>query len=439
MTIINSNVLVTPNHFIGLLLLCVSCTQQNADKIHDSVVLNSHDLAVLSIVADSIDLWGDSVGVYVKGVGNSSNWQGQKANYFSGKKIQIDLAYYVDGRQVLRQEAGLKVSGGGSRKQPQKSFNIFSDEQFSYPFFKQKQLTDFSHFRLRVSGQDWRETLLRDALMHALVSETAIDAQAYQPVVVYLNGNYWGVYNLREKFNARYLEQNHGVSRCDILERNGKLRKGDTLHYQQMLRFIEKHDLAVDSHYQQVLAWVDTDNFMDYYCAQIYFANTDWPGNNVKYWRPRTETGKWRWFIHDTDLGFGFAPIWGHPGGVEHNTLKYALNDSATMHHNPIWSTFMFRNLLKNTQFKQEFIRKFAQHLQTTFQPKRVHEVIDSLSAVIAPEMPQHIERWKKTAPYALQSMEQWGWQLQELKDFATKRPAIVEKQLQEQFNLKEE
>lgn len=439
MTTINLNALVTPKYAIYLsFLFCAACTQQ-IDKVHQSVALRSHELPVLSIVADSFDLWDDSVGIYVKGVGSASNWQGEKANYFSGKKIPIELAYFVNNTSVLEQEARLKVSGGGSRKQPQKSFNISSKKHFSYFFFEQKKITDFSHFRLRVSGQDWRETLLRDALMHALVAETEIDIQAYQAVVVYLNGNYWGIYNLREKFNARYLQQNHAVFNCDILERNAKVSIGDTLHYQQMIRFIETHDLGQQTHYEKVLLWVDMENFIDYYCAQIYFANTDWPANNVKYWRPKVANGKWRWFLHDTDLGFGFAPIWGHPGGVEHNTLKFALNDSATTHHNQPWSTFLFRNFLKNEQFKQEFIRKFAQHLETTFQPEIVHAVIDSLAAAIASEMPQHINRWKDTAPYALQSMEQWEGQLQELRDFATQRPTVVLQQLQKQFNRKEE
>ena len=90
--------------------------------------------------------------------------------------------------------------------------------------------------------------------------------------------------------------------------------------------------------------------------------------------------------MHDTDLGFAFAPIWGHPGGVMHNTLQFVLNDSATTHHNQPWSTLLFRKFLNNEQFKQEFIRKFVKHLEVTFHPERVVKTIDSLAANIIDE-----------------------------------------------------
>ena len=140
--------------------------------------------------------------------------------------------------------------------------------------------------------------------------------------------------------------------------------------------------------------------------------------------------------IHDTDLGFAFATIWGHPGGVKHNTLLFALNDSATTHHNQAWSTLLFRKFLNNEQFKQEFIRKFAQHLEVTFHSERVVSVIDSLAANIEDEMPKHIDRWKEEAYYALQSVEDWQSELDVMRSFALQRPAIVRTHLQMQFKF---
>ena len=157
--------------------------------------------------------------IYVKGI--STKLARNKANYFSGKKIKMEFDYFVNGK-LVKQKGKMKVSGGGSRKQPQKSFNIKANESFDYPFFKNLPFKNYKNLRLRVSGQD-RETHLRDALMHNLVISTNIDIQAYQPAVMYLNGKYWGIYNIREKFNKNYIFQHHNVEKIDALEQNSKI------------------------------------------------------------------------------------------------------------------------------------------------------------------------------------------------------------------------
>ena len=122
-----------------LILLCInlifSCSSPN-DRIHEKVGKNKHQLPIISIIADSKELFGDTIGIYSKGIGMAENWQGIKANYFSKKKIKINIAYFVNNKTVLSQTAKMKVSGGGSRKQPQKSFNISSEHNFDYPFFQ---------------------------------------------------------------------------------------------------------------------------------------------------------------------------------------------------------------------------------------------------------------------------------------------------------------
>ena len=253
---------------------------------------------------------------------------------------------------------------------------------------------------------------------------------------MYLNEKYWGIYNIREKFNKAYLQKHHNVDEVDILEKNSKLIEGSSDEYLELLAYVQDNDLSRNEHWNWIEERVDLENFIDYYCAQIYFANTDWPANNIKYWK--ASDGKWRWFLHDTDLGFAFAPIWGHPGGVNHNTLQFVLNDSATTHHNQPWSTLLFRKFLNNEQFKQEFIRKFVKHLEVTFHPERVVKTIDSLAANIKDEMPRHIDRWKDEADYALQSVEDWQSELDFMKSFALQRPTIVRKHLQMQFKYTE-
>ena len=420
------------NFIIIILLVLSSCIKKPTH------IYKNHSLPVMEINAKNSDLWNQKEGIYVEGIGNSENWQGLKANYFSGKKININLRYFVDDSLVLNEKALMKVSGGGSRKQPQKSFNIYAKNLLNYSFFESKTINNFKSFRLRVSGQDWRSTLLRDALMHSLIEQTNIDSQAYQPTVVYLNNEYWGIYNIREKFSETYLRQNHPEKEgpLDILENELYVKSGDTIHYQIMIDYIKTHNLSEDFAYNQVTQWIDMPNLIDYYCAQIYCANTDWPSNNIKFWRAKKEGSKWRWFIHDTDLGFGFAPIWKHPGGVDHNTMAFVLNEKQTKHHNHPWSTFLIRNLFKNEDFKSEFLSKLSFHLENTFNTERVINQIDSLCKKIEVEMPRHISRWANEADYAIQNMEQWENNILKLKSFAEDRPNILLQYVQEQFSL---
>ena len=424
---------------ISCSILFASCDTTDLMKL--DYVNPTHDIPIMDIWASEADLWDDSLGIYVVGIGLSENWQGIKANYFSAKKIPVHVRYFIDDSLVIDQSSLLNISGGGSRKQAQKSFNISSKSYFKYPFFNSKPINEFKSLRLRVSGQDWSSTMLRDGLMHTLIEKTNIDYQAYQPVVLYLNGKYWGVYNLREKFSKHYLKQNHLnlIGKVDLLEKDAEVKSGDSDHYNQMISYINNNDLQMDSVFTQVQNWIDLPNFIDYYCAQIYFANTDWPGNNVKFWRAKKQDAKWRWFLHDTDLGFAFAPIFGHPGGVDHNTISFALNNSSTIHHNQAWSTFLFRNLLANSSFKNDFLTSFTHHLNSTFHPDTVMHTIDSLSLSIESEMPRHINRWAVEDDFAIQNMDNWMTNILKLKHFAKHRPAVIRRFIMEEFDLSDE
>ena len=119
---------------------------------------------------------------------------------------------------------------------------------------------------------------------------------------------------------------------------------------------------------------------------------------------------------------------------MNHNTLRFALNDSTTTNHNQPWSTLFFRKFLENKKFKQNFISKFYEHLNVTFQSVRVTNTIDSLADIIAPEIPGHINRWKNEADYLYQNIEEWKKELEVLRDFSKKRTEIVRSHLQKEF-----
>ena len=217
---------------------------------------------------------------------------------------------------------------------------------------------------LRNSGNDWysgenwsSNSMLRDGMATGLMDDTGVDHQAYKPAVVYLNGEYWGIHNIREKVNEEFLASNNpGVDpdEIDELEANAGIIEGDNQDYINMINFIQNNSLDDPNNYLTVEQQVDINNFIDYYIAQIFYAYTDWPGNYIKFWRPQITGSKWKWILYDTDFGFGLVDWYGH------NTLQFALEAKGPGWPNPPWSTFLFRNLMENQEFQIQFINHFC-------------------------------------------------------------------------------
>jgi hypothetical protein len=279
-----------------------------------------------------------------------------------------------------------------------------------------------------------RLTFFRDALAQSLlVGTTNLDLQAYRPAIVFLNGEYWGIHNLRERMDGHYLAAKYQVEREDvvILEISGSIRDGDPgdqQHYSDMLKFLRSSDITNSEIYSVMTTLMDMENYIDYQVAQIYFGNTDWPFNNIQFWRYKTEEfnpnapygldGRWRWMVYDTDYGFGLAEP------PDHDTLKWATSTDE-------WATVLFRTLLKNPDFRTQFINRFADHLNSTFAPERVLGAIEPMKLGLEPEMAEHIHRW----PY-ISSLRTWERNINVVRDFARRRPDYVREHIVDMFKL---
>jgi hypothetical protein len=188
---------------------------------------------------------------------------------------------------------------------------------------------------------------------------------------------------------------------------------------------MQSNDITDPDNYNYLASMIDIDNFIEYQVAQIYFDNTDWPGNNIKYWRANLLDGKWRWIVFDVDFGFGLYDPWGYA----HNTLEFATDPNGPEWPNPPWSTFMLRTLLENQEFKKEFINRFADRLNKQFDPNTVIAKINEYKAGIEPEIDNHIQRWGGSRSY-------WEDNIYYLKTFAIQRPGYTRSHLEEKFNL---
>ncbi len=326
---------------------------------HTYFINETITLPVISLSTDPKNFWGDT-DIYTR--------------YTVDYERPVHIEFFEPGgKPAFSQIVGVKIHGASSASFAQKSLQVFAHASFGpgkmkHRVFPGLPFKEYDALVLRNSGHDWGYTMFRDALISSLAAGTAVDTWAYRPAIVFINGAYWGLHNIREKLNDKYIAQHHpGVNpdSLDIMEYvvQHNLLQGDRTHFDTMTAYMQNHDLSVPAYYEQVKKLMDVDQFIDYHVIEIFADNGDWPGNNVKFWRPKTPDGKWRWILYDTDCGFGH-PVYG-PSTPDHNKLVLATHpDKAGWGNYGPWSTFIIRNLLKNREFRNKFINTAVKDTQ---------------------------------------------------------------------------
>lgn len=391
------------------------------------------DMLVVSLVADSDALWDTSSGIYQNSIKNVSRMA--NVEVFEGQK------------QLINQAVNLSVSGNIARFHGQKAILVEASERYGkatldYRFFPNKRIYSFQSILFRAGGHpDKYNSMFTDGLGHYLTEEHLdVDHIAYRPCVVYLNGKYWGIYNVREKLNANYLVDNHNLdkNKFDLLETAWATPKnGDASRYRRNLKFIRECDKSNPNNYAYVKTLIDVDNYIDYNICELYAANLDWPSWNIKFWRERKEGALWKWVLTDLDYGFGTG------AKVDSNMIAYATSPVKTRATNPPIATELLRKMLEFPEFKNEFIQRFAASLNVIYSSERVLKIIEQFKEERAKEMPLHIERWKDSvyhSPWAKfkipQSMVKWEDKVEVMRDFARRRPGFIRENLTEKFDL---
>lgn len=419
-----------------------------------------YQFPVLSLSMDEDKLFDYHKGVYVAGV-TFDNWRQQNpdlniydwekpANYFrSGDAWEqtTHMEYFVPeyNYSVVNQSIRFRLHGSSSRYYPAKSFRFYAKgkygpDNFLFPFFNNLPHTNFKRLMLRNSGQDWPLTLFRDAATQRILSSLRFDTQSSQAIQLLINGEYWGIHHLRERYDKYYLQRHYGVDpeNIDMLELKDDVLEGDALHYYSLIKHINDNDLSLPESFETVKSMVDTENFTDYFISQIFIRNTDWPGNNITFWRLRTQSflpdapyghdGRWRWMLFDTDFGLGMD---GSYQAYMDNSIEYATQIDGPGWPNPPWSTLLLRSFLQNTEFRNSFINRFADLLNTIFLPSYTTGVIEEFETAFQDVMPLHISRWNSPG-----SMAQWYDNIYKMKNFAQMRPAFQRQHIRDFFGI---
>lgn len=361
----------------------------------------------------------------------SAEYPYEDANFWSREERRGHLELIEsNGRLVHSDVVGVKLFGGMSRTFAQKSFAVAartalgSEGKIDYRIFPDQPHDKFKHLVFRNAGSDCEKAHCRDALITSLTDELDLEKQSYRPCILYLNGQYWGIYFIRDKINKHFIEYTAQVDddSLDLLEHQNRLKAGSIRHYNALLHFLANADLSLDANAAELERRMDVPNFLTLHAIQVYIDNHD-AGGNIKFWRPQTPEGRFRWILFDTDWGFGLQ----EELAFKFNTLALHTAVDGPTWPNPPWSTFILRRLLTRPAYREQFLAQLNDLGHTAFAPERVIKRADEFKALLAPEYDRHAQRWTYSKLI-------WQTHLGRIKTFARERPAYIRKFIQAQY-----
>lgn len=361
----NSSDIVTKSYFVGL------------DKYKNT--------NVVSLVTDPDNLFDDEKGIYVKGA-DYKQWE-QEGKIGDAPTLNwsnkgflwerpADITYFDKGNIVLEQRLGIRIRGAYTRKVQFKSFSVFARKFYDgqnrllTPLFS--EISSQKSFILRYC--DYKEGFLQ-----SLVADRNITTQLSKPCTLFVDGEYWGEYQILERYSTHYIEEHFGINKDNVsMVKAGMLESGEEIclkDYNELLTFISKYDMSVKDNYNYVCEKVDIQSLIDYYCTQIYLNNLDFSyKKNVQIWRSETKSSnpyddnKWRWMLFDLDYCIY----------IIENGVRYTYDFNAFAedfpHVNGIYEDPFITSLMRNKEFCKQFINTFMDMANYNFNKDIVKE-----------------------------------------------------------------
>lgn len=394
------------------------------------------DMPVLSIIADPVTLWNRYSGIRWNYLKRGRRWE---------REVFVEF-FEKGGNLAVRFPSNLRIHGAWSRRPwyPQKSWRLIYSVDTMIDHSKNQTIFsaqggEEKAIIVRTGGNNYKGRL-RDELVGTMFRKLGGLSSPFVPSILYINGKIWGIYNIREKINEEFLEKWVSFGNYDLLDVGGESKvsiSGTRNAWENMIKKISARPVFSDDDIAEVERLVDIQNLTDYWLLNIFVANLDWPGANIKVYRKiDAEDTRWRWLLWDADLSLDFEGK-----GLRHNTLGWAVRnkvrpdlnwrewvDSESM----LKPSLIVSRLLTNEKYKKYFLTRFLDLLNMHFMPVRVEEELNKIIALSAKGLELDWERW------GLEGEEYWG-EVEVIKNFIRQRPAIVREHLKTEFVLGKE
>ena len=356
--------------------VCINGDRTSALTSFFYLVDINHSCPVLNVAIKEEYLYGD------KGIINHINKDYEYESY---------VTMMDNGVELWSAPCGLCLHGNDSKKEEKQNFQLrfrskYGLSKLDYPLFEDREYTTFNSLLLKSGSEDFKSTGFRDELCTTLLDGTTnLSILACRPVILYLNGEYRGIYWLRERYDQLYCAHQLGVSKdsINLLHTYGTVQSGTEGNYSALLKYVGKHDMKNEEAYKYVMDRIDAYSLMDWYICRSYVCDLDLA--NVRFYQSTEDDGKWHWCYFDLDWAFYHQ----HDQGLQ----KVMPNNG---HHT------LIRSLLKNPEFQDMFLKRYAELLHTVLNEQAVNAKIDQFVSWMEPEIEQDrakygltVERWR--------------------------------------------
>jgi len=434
------------------------------------------NVPIVSLITDFDNLYDYETGIYVLGKTHDDwlaedpsrafldGWQ-HTGNYSMRgneweKPVSVELIT-ADGTAGFKQNMGLRIMGGASRNQPQKSLKLYAREEYDAKNLKYELIPNnyntngeliskYKTFVLRVGGNDADFARLRDPYLQTLVQDARFETQQSTPCIAFLNGEYWGMYTLNEDYTDNHFENNYGVDNKNvILIKRGELEEGeedDLALFHDMYLFIAQNDMSDPQFYEAACELVDMGSFVDYFAFQLYIYNEDgiFQDNNWRMWRVRdtdmaTEysDGRWRFAAYDNDFSTG---IYSGADSASYDNISSAVapSDSTERESNIRHYRMkeLLRSLLNNETFRNELVLALCDMRNIYFEPKHATRILNEMAEPYLALMP---DTWLRFGPDWVAYGDPAGHinsKIIDLRNFIAKRYTAIPNILKNAFDL---
>lgn len=383
-----------------------------------------HGLPVLSIAADSLDLFDYETGIFIPGVNYDPIDSTATGNYnMTGREWErrINMEFYETDNSGLNQQCGLRTHGGASRWFQQKGMRLYARDEygkkrFKHRFFETTPIASFKRLNLHpYRCSNWLHTGGQEYLSQLVAAQLDIDGLGVRQVVVFINGEYWGIYTLEESPDERYLEDHYDIDldEVNILKYWGVTAYGDGMDWWRFRNWIENADLNQPADSAYAFSKIDIPSFIDYFLLEVFGANLDWPQNNVLQWQA-SEGAPFRMMFFDGD---GCFTRWNYPA------LYNAMHQGG--------NSLIINKLMASEAFKSMLYERYLVLKNSVFSVGSMKTIWDEYRELVGEEVPDQAERFGFPA-----SMERWQSDMDCTEAFFTKRFIGFDQELQNVFEL---
>lgn len=393
------------------------------------IVNQKHELPVVALTVDTNDFFPPN-GIYVGHMvpdtaGGDPITVGRAWNKIP---ITAHAQFFFNNDLKEELELDLKTYGGMTLGWKEKSLQmsarkeLHGESKINVKAFRQIPFRKYQHLVLRTSGNDQNKTRVKDMSISMVADDINVNTKASRSVVLYVNGVYWGIHNLREKVNGDYFRYRYDWKKGSFWEIQGSGFFDPT--YKSFIEYVRAHHADADFH-QRVSDSIDVENFFNYNIIETFISNTDYRGN-IRFFKPAG--GKWKWVLYDVDLACDHSFL-------NRNFIRDRTFPVSQHWYNPPYAIDLLKHMLMNKDFKGRFVRQYNYLMASKLRPENFLAKIDENIGVIEPELERH---WARRDRLYGETRSSWNGQVKKLKSFLEKRPPSAIKHLREVFQLGE-